>query len=129
MSFGTPNPWVTLMDAPRGTLAVGNGVASGAFRLPTDALFTATLTLRNVVSDSRFRVTRADNGDEVASGVVPGSGIVDHEVPGVQVFSNPMQVNITVRNASGYPAYRVFDTSTSIRRDGGEAFILQQLDE
>lgn len=129
MSYGIANPWVTAMDAPRGTLVSGISVAYGAFRLPTDALFTATLTLRNIVAGSRYRVTQATSGDEVAAGTVPGVGVVDLEIQGIPVFSNPMQVDITVRNASDFPAYIVFDTSASIRREGGEAYILQQLDE
>jgi hypothetical protein len=97
-------------------------------RLPTDPLFYADLTLNNIVAGSRYRVTRHSNGDELATGVAAGSGLVDITLSGIPCFSNPMQVDITVRNASGSPAYKVFDTSAFMVKAGSSAYILQQED-
>ena len=129
MSHGIPNPWVTVMDSPRGTLPVTGIVAVGAFRLPSDALFYSTMVLKNIVGGSRYRVIRADNGDEVVAGLASGEGLIDLNITGIPVYSNPMLVHITVRNASGFPAYKVFDTSAFIRPEGVEVFIFQQPDE
>jgi hypothetical protein len=111
---------------PRGFTAPGwGGTSFGAFRLPTDPLFFADLTLQNVVAGSRYRITRTSTGAELATGVAAGSGLIDVVVAGLPVFSNPMQVSITVRNASGSPPYKVFDTQASMTRDGVSAFISQ----
>lgn len=104
----------------------GGLMASGPFRLPTDPLFYADLTLDNIVIGSRYRVTRRSTGDELATGVAASTTEVLASLP---CYSNPMAVDITVRNASGSPAYKVFDTGASLSKTGGSAYILQQLDE
>ena len=95
-------------------------------RLPTDPLFYADLTLENIVVGSRYRVTRRSTGAELAIGV---AGSTSEVLAGLPCFTNPMQVDITVRNASGSPAYRVFDTSAFMVKAGASAYILQQADE
>lgn len=97
----------------------------GRLKLATDPLFFATLTLRNILAGSRYRVTRADTGAELAAGLVAGSGNVDEVISGVECYANPQEVDITVRNASGATKYKVFDTAAFIDRAGGEAYILQ----
>ena len=97
----------------------------GVFRLPTDPLYYATLTLQNVVASSRYRVTRADNGDELATGTGGGSDIVLSSIP---CYSNPMLVNIKIRNASGVTKYKPFETSAYIYKTGGSAYIIQTVD-
>ena len=47
----------------------GGLIAAGPFRLPTDPLFYADLTLDNIIVGSRYRVTRHSTGDELATGV------------------------------------------------------------
>lgn len=121
----TPDPFGTIV-ASRGKSApivVGGGL--GVFPLPTDPLFYATLTLVNVVVGSRYRVTRNDTGDELATGVAATTTVV---LPGLACYANPMQVNITVRNASGSTKYRVFDTAALMVKTGTSAYVLQQLD-
>jgi hypothetical protein len=108
------------------TASLPGNVGVGAVRLPTDPLFFAALTLRSIVVGSRYRVTRADTGAELATGVASVSPTV---LTGIPCFANPMQVNITVRNASGTPAYRIFDTAALLTKTGADSFILQQLDE
>lgn len=120
-----PSPFGTIV-AERGKSApVIAGGGLGVFPLPTDPLFYATLTLVNIVVGSRYRVTRYDNGAELATAVAASTTVV---IPGLTCFSNPMQVNITVRNASGSTKYRVFDTSAFMVKTGTSAFVLQQLD-
>lgn len=124
---GFANPWLITFPAATGRLqrCVGGVCAVGAFRLPTDPLFYATLTLRNIVAGSRYRVTRADTGAELATGLVAGTGLVDEAISDVACYANPQEVDITVRNASGTTKYKVFDTAAFIAKSGGEAYILQ----
>jgi hypothetical protein len=91
---------------------------------PTDALFSATLTLQNVVVGSRYRVTRASNGAELATGVA-ASPTVELTIP---VYEANMQADIRVRNASGSPVYKPFETAATMTENGGSAYILQQID-
>ena len=98
----------------------------GVFRLPTDPLFYADLTLENIVAGSRYRVTRHSTGEELAQGVAASATEV---IAGVPAYSNPMLIDITVRNASGTPTYKIFDTAAYLYKEGGSAYLLQQLDE
>ncbi len=97
----------------------------GIQRLPTDPLFYATLTLDNIVVGSRYRITRASTGTQLATGVAAATTEV---LTGLPAYVNPMQVNITVRNASGSPVYKVFDTAAFLVKAGAAAYILQQID-
>jgi hypothetical protein len=97
----------------------------GANRLPTDPLFFADLTLRNIVAGSRYRITRSDTGAELATGVASGSGLVDVVVSGVSCFSNPQLVTVVVRKASEAPKYVPYEAQTEISKSGGLAFIAQ----
>src|SRR5574340_1291854 len=119
-------PWVTVCPAHTGNVSpVGGSLTVGAFRLPTDPLFYADLVLQNVVAGSRYRVTRNDTGAQLALDVAPGSsGVVDVTISGVPCYANPMQVDITIRNASGSPTYKVFNTSAFIDKTGGSAYVI-----
>lgn len=122
MTLALPSLLATLVPAQTGRINGIGPVSHGAFRLPTDPLFFASLTLDNIVVGSRYRVTRVSNGEELATGVAASTSEV---IAGLPVYSNPMQVAITVRNASGTPAYKVFNTQAAMRREGASAFILQ----
>jgi hypothetical protein len=126
MSTVVPSPYGTITPASSGLTSATLGVSVGIYRLPTDPLFYASLTLQNIVVGSRYRVTRRDNGQELATGVAASSTEV---IAGVPCYANPMLVDITVRNASGSPTYKIFDTAAYIGKSGGSAYILQQLDE
>ena len=97
--------------------------------LPVDPLFTAPITLNNITGGSRYRITRRDTGAELATGVVSGTALTDLVVSAVPAYANPMQFDVTVRNASGSPVYRVFDTAGFHGKAGSSVYILQQLDE
>lgn len=123
-----PTPTVAVPNGNNRVALCSGGAAAGIFRLPTDPLFYATLTLRNVVAGSRYRVTRADTGAELATSLVSGSGLVDEVISGVACYANPQEVDITVRNASGSTKYKPFQTAAFIAKSGGEAYILQSED-
>jgi hypothetical protein len=101
------------------------GATAGVFRLPTDPLFYADLTLLNIVVGSRYRITRNDTSAELATGVASSTA---ETAFGLACYANPMRVDITVRNASGSTKYRVFDTSAFMVKAGTSAYILQQPD-
>lgn len=126
MSAVICNPLMVLVPAQTGRVSPSvSGLTLGVFRLPTDPLFFADLTLENIVVGSRYRVTRTSTGEELATGVAASSTTV---IVGLPCFANPMQVSITIRNASGAPYYRVFDTAAFLARTGATAYILQQQD-
>lgn len=128
MSGCIPDPRGTFTPLERGKMvSLANTTATiGVFRLPTDPLFFSGLTLENIVAGSRYRVTRRSTGEELAAGVTASATEV---IAGVPAYSNPMLIDITVRNASGTPAYKIFDTAAYLYKTGGSAYILQQLDE
>ncbi len=126
MSIVFPDPVISVVPVQTGRIASAAGVdAVGAFRLPTDPLFLATLTLRNVVTGSRYRVTRNDNGDELAAGVAAGSTVT---LTGIPCYSDPMLVDITVRKASAAPFYKSAFAQAEIPREGTQSFIFQIAD-
>ena len=125
MSDCLPNPWMSMIPAQRGRSSSSPAGAIGVFRLPTDPLFYFSLTLENIVVGSRYRITRHSTGQELATGVASSST----EVISVPAFSSNMLMAITVRNASGTPAYKIFDTAAYAAQAGSSAYILQQLDE
>lgn len=121
-----PNPRYTI--APSGTRKNApslGGVSLGAAALPTDPLFYTTLELQNVVVGSRYRVTRASDGTELATGVAADTTVTLSSIP---VYTNPMSVAINVRKASSDPYYKPFLTFASLVRTGASAYILQSVD-
>lgn len=92
-------------------------------RLPSDPLFYATLTLRNVVMGSSYRVTRNDTGAELASGQDTASDTIT--IGGIPCFSNPMLVDISVRKGEEAPYYREALTQAELEKSGTAAFIFQ----
>lgn len=125
MAVGIPSPRVQFFPAARGRAVYVLPISQGVCRLPTDPLFYAALTLENIVVGSRYRVTRRSTGDELATGVAAST---DELISSIPCYANPMQVDITVRNASGSPVYKVFDTGASIPKTGATAYILQTED-
>ena len=130
MSGVLPDPLLGLPAASgRITPGLGGAVSYGVFRLPTDPLYYATLTLRNVVAGSRYRVTRTDTGGQLATGVAGGSGMVDVVLAGLACYANPQSMTVVIRTASAAPFYKTFTTIALVPKAGTEAYILQQLDQ
>lgn len=121
-----PNPMGTLVPTGTGVVVPSGIGAFGAFRLPTDPLFYFAITLENIVIGSRYRVTRNSDGLELATGTAASTTEV---ISGVPAYSSNMLMNLTIRNASGSPAYKIFDTSAYAARDGAFVYVLQQSDE
>ena len=122
-----PGPLATFSPTASNKVISGtySGTTIGVFRLPTDPLYYATLTIQNVVSGSRYRVTRADTGAELATGTGGGSDIV---IAGIPCYANPMLVDIKIRNASGATKYKPFETAAYIYKTGGSSYVIQQVD-
>ena len=118
-----PDPNVSIATAVRGKAMGGVGAHSTYFsRLPTDPLFFANLTLENIVVGSRYRVTRASNGDELATGEAANTTVT---LTGIAVYSNPMLVKIAVRKGTTAPKYIPLDAYASMTRGTATAYISQ----
>lgn len=125
MGTAIPFHWGSIGPTPSAKMLGASQGSIGAMRLPTDPMFYATLTLQNIIVGSRYRVTRNDIGVQLATGVAASSTEVLASIP---CFANPMQVDISVRNASGSPKYKPFETAAFMISAGASAYILQQLD-
>lgn len=101
-------------------------VAVAIQRLPTDPLFFADIEIQNAVVGSRYRVARQSDDLELATGTVPTSTF---QLTSIPVYSNPMLVEIRIRNASGSPAYRPYLGFLSMQNGLNIAFVSQELDE
>ncbi|MCU0689780.1 MAG: hypothetical protein MUF54_00125 [Polyangiaceae bacterium] len=100
----------------------GLGASVGVFRLPTDPLFYADLLLQNIVIGSRYRVTKSDDGTELATGVAGSTTVT---LPGLAVYANPMLVNIVARKGTSAPKYEPFETFAYMTRGSVSAYIAQ----
>lgn len=98
------------------------GLSLGMARLPTDPLFYADLTLENIVVGSRYRVARASDGTELASGDALASTV---NLTGLPVYTNPMLVKITVRKGTTAHKYQPLDTFANMARGTATAYISQ----
>jgi hypothetical protein len=98
------------------------GQGTGVFRLPTDPLFYADLVLQGIVSGSRYRVTKADDDTELATGEAGSTTVT---LSGLPVYANPMLVKITVRKGTTAPKYQPLDTYAHMTRGSVSAFISQ----
>lgn len=114
------------------------GNVFGRDRLTTEPVGTFTLRLQNAVRGSRFVAERSSNDSLAtptgnAEGVIPaGAGTVtdlDVMLDYYAVDSPNNNLRITLRNASGTPAYKEFLTQTTARAGVLMVYCLQQLDE
>jgi hypothetical protein len=122
MSACIPSAHFTVVPAATSRMTMAVDVSVGAFRLPTDPLFYADLVLQNIVSGSRYRVTKDDDGTELATGV---AGSTTETLTGLPVYANPQLVKITVRKGTAAPKYQPFDTFAYMARGSVSAFIAQ----
>ncbi len=123
MTTVLPDPLITTSPGGRGyTTGSHFGVGAGVARLPTDPIFYADLTLENIAVGSRYRVTRASNGEELAAGEAASATV---NLTGLAVYANPMLVKITVRKATTAPKYQPLDTFVNMGRGVATAYISQ----
>lgn len=124
MTACIPDGGLTFLPAASGkiTSVQPGGCSVGVFRLPTDPLFFADLTLDNIVVGSRYRVTRESNGEELATGEAASTTV---NLTGLAVYANPMLVKITVRKGTAAPKYEPLDTYVNMTRGTTTAYISQ----
>lgn len=127
MTACIPSPLLTIVPANSSANTPTLGAASGAdslgvFRLPTDPLFYADLVLQGIVSGSRYRVIKDDDGTELAAGEASGTTVT---LTGLPVYANPQLVKITVRKGTTAPKYQPLDTYAYMARGSVSAFISQ----
>lgn len=115
----------SMVGEPSNRVHQGDYHSFGVARLPTDPRYYADLVLQNVVAGSRYRVTRNDTGAELATGTGGGSDITISNIP---CYTNPMLVDIMIRNASGATKYKPFATAAYIYKTGGSAYVIQAVD-
>ena len=113
-------------------------VGVGVKRLPTDAIGTFTLAIKNAVRGSRYVIERPSDDSLAtptgnAEGVVPaGAGTVTDVNVTLDYYAagnTNNDLRITLRNASGSPAYREFVTQITAQAGTVIAYCLQQTDE
>lgn len=109
------------------------GNVYGIERLPTEPGGSTTLTLTNVVAGSRYRIERQGDGSLAtptanAEGVAGASTVVitlDYYAAG----SANNDVKIKVRNASGSPSYKPFETLATLSSAAQSIYVGQIADE
>lgn len=116
----------SVAPASRGKMVNPGRGAVGVFRLPSDPLFYANLTLQNIVVGSRYRVVWADDETvELASGV---AGATEETLTGLAAYANPMLVKVTARKGTSAPKYIPHDTYGYLTKSGGSVYLAQQPD-
>lgn len=121
-----PHPAITPIPVQRGKgNPVIGGVSVGAFRLPTDPLFFATLELQNIVVGSRYRVVQDSDGALLAEGDATGAS---ETLVGLPAYSNPMLVRVTVRKGTSAPKYKPGEFYGYLAKAGGSVYIAQVSD-
>lgn len=119
---------VSLLPSSRGRYYVGNMEAIERQRLSTDAMGNCTVTLQNVVIGSRYRVEISATGATVVDGVAANS-TVDLTVPYYSSGNGSNSLRIKVRNGSGTPSYRPFETQAEAAAGAVLVWVSQELDE
>lgn len=123
MAVCFPGTKLTVSSAQRGKSLGAVGALSVDFsRWASDPLFYAPIMLQNVVAGSRYRITRADSGQEIASGVALSQDVT---LTGLPAYANPMLVKIAVRKGTTAPKYQPLDTYALVSRSGATAYISQ----
>lgn len=130
MSVVIPFFSMSISAVPRGRLVSGGpGIsAGGAFRLPTDALGTFTLSMKNLVIGSRVRVETVNGGVELDSFVATAADhdrLLDRYASG-SPFND---LRIKVRKASESPTYRPFESQAVAQLGVVTVYVFQESDE
>lgn len=110
MTYGFSGPLLTVMDAPRGRMAVtvGATVALGVVRLPTDSIGNFALTLTNLVVGSAIQI-ETQAGALIEYRVAAGTSEV-FTVPAYSSGNAGNDLRIKVRKGSASPFYKPFET-------------------
>ncbi len=112
----------------RGPMAPNHGAVLSRGRLLTDAVGAFVLQLQNVVVGSRYRVEALSTGDTLAEGEA-GDTLTSIPLP-LYANGNPnTELRIKVRNASGTPAYKPFESQAVAQLGTVTVFVFQEPDE
>ena len=108
--------------SPRGALVYSRSL------LPTDPAGTYSLHLQNIVPGSRYRVETLSQGVTLSEGVADSSSVILT----LQLYATGSPYNdlrIKVRNASGVPAYKPFQSQAVAQLGTVTIFVFQEPDE
>jgi hypothetical protein len=100
------------------------GLSLGVFRLPTDPIGSFTLTLTNVVVNSRVHVEKQSDGTSYYDDLAASSTVVIS----LSVYSPGSALNdlrIKVRKASSAPKYQPFETLVTAIAGSYSAYVAQ----
>ena len=109
MSAGIPSPSWQFMGLSRGKTITSVGVSLGVCRLPTDPIGTFSLTLTNVVIDSRIHIETQGDGTTLYDLVADATD----ETITLSAYASGSPYNalrIKVRKGTGSPTYKPFET-------------------
>ena len=96
--------------------------------LPSDPAGTYSLRLQNIIPGSRYRVETLSQGVTLSEGVADS----DNVILTLQLYATGSPYNdlrIKVRNASGVPAYKPFQSQAVAQLGTVTVFIFQEPDE
>ena len=96
--------------------------------LPTDPAGTFSLRLQNIIEGSRYRVETLSQGITLSEGVAESSNVILT----LQIYAAGSPYNdlrIKVRNASGVPAYKPFESQAVAQLGTVTVFVFQEPDE
>lgn len=127
-SFFAPVKAITGRIAPS-LRSTGHIQSLGRFRLPNDPVGVFTLRFRNLVAGSRVRVEAAGSGATLDEFVASGAATEDRTLSLYASGNSLNDLRIKVRNASGVPAYRPFESQATAQSGIVTVFVFQELDE
>lgn len=117
-----------VMPTTRGRFLVSNLCPVSLQLLPTDPVGVFTLTLTNVVVGSRVNIAPVAGGATLYNNLAASTTVV---IP-LSVYSpgNPSNdLRIRVRNASGSPTYKPYETQATAQVGAMSVFVSQVQDE
>lgn len=106
-----------------GTRPLGPDSIKGMQRLPSEAIGTFNLTLKNVVIGSRWEIE--SSGSTLSTGVASSGTIL---IP-ISVYATNNDLVVKVRKGSGSPYYQPYETQTTAFVGASSLFINQVSDE
>lgn len=96
-------------------------------RAPTDPYFYANVTIQNCINGSRYWLVNNDDYSQVLS-----TGIVNtdpYTISSVPAYGSPFTMLLRIRNSSGSPKYKTFETIIIHSKTGATVYVIQELDE
>ena len=128
MSYGLPNPSVTLFSLARARVIPFGRNSLGVCAWPTDAIGTFALTLTNVVVGSRIHIEKQDDGTQLHDSVASDSTVaIDLSVYAAGSAYNALRIK--VRKASAGTSYKPFETLATAIVGSQSIYVGQIADE